>query len=1323
MAPVSTRDQNSRHVEAQMPFNPPEEIPPQEPSQSKPPPQHQDEQSSQKKSSEQLRARQKVLVLKRDVLPEQDLDKGIVGWEGQDDLENPRNYTSMRKWTILFLVSSMTLISPFASSVFAPAVRFADVEFHNNSTLLSTFVVSAYVLGYAIGPLFLSPLSEIYGRRIILNIASLHFTVWQIGCALAPNISSLIVFRLLTGMGGSACLTIGGGTIADLFEKEQRGLAMSIFTAGPLFGPVLGPICGGFIAQGPGWRWVFWTLLIVAGACTSLILIFYRETNHTVLIREKTRRLAKELKRSDLISCYDKTQGQRSAGTLLVRSLIRPAKMLFMSPIVGLLAIYVALIYGCLYLLFTTVTDVFQRTYLWSPDLTGLAYIGLGLGLLCGQALFGLSSDRIIIRLTHANDGVYQPEMRLTMCLLYAFFVPISFFWYGWSIQAKVHWIVPIIGLLPFGFGMIGIFTSIQTYIIDSYSRYAASGIASVTVTRSFFGAFLPLAGPSLYQQLGYGWGNSMLGFITLALIPAPVLLRQYGGVLRERFPAEPSHRKRKCLRTAEHVEALKARIEALESCIKNLTRPAHLNGILPASECQLPGRSSIDHPSDCSTEHPDNDISWVTPKFVLTRHATEEAEDSFQGYSGDRAFIQRMREDIKNWPGDNVRSRIRPPSRPVAKLFDCDYSPAVTVCLPSKAKARALVDAALESYSLFPILHRPSFDRCFDDIYALGSDESTAEELRFLPLLYAVLALGCIFIQKDTGQSSRELEITEGLQYFAASRAFIDLGDCTDEISLQTMTFLILFTIGNARAGTCYSYVTHALTLALRMGLHRSKSKYDDLIEREVSKRIFWVLRLLGNYFATACGMPRLLNDENVDQDLPVEVNDAYITKESISPQPPEEVCTIAGLNTIIALHKILDQVVRDIYPPRGVGKIPGSQATTYLVSIEKIKDIERALKGWTENLPFGFRLKSHSTSRSLLRTQYLLCMSHAHVQLYLYRPFIHYLSKPLAQSTSSSNITFSPYAAACVRACHTILNLSGELYKNDLLQGGNFTVLHMVFGSVVTLMFIVLDSADWEGRELAFKDISIGRKAIAFLANGNDAAERAQTILETMIALLPAEFAETRERLEHQRLGATDLAVADSGEADSSLMPVGLDGQDLGEVPVGQMGPIFHVEAQFDHPTTSTSHSFEKSQQIEASTSKCLPSTTLSPDVPNTSTMSRARAEDSTVSAPVHQEPGGWRVQRRLSPQPAVPFIFQGGGAEPRMMPPPYGDPTTEFLEAQPFDFSTNYLGDVWSGMNQFPGPIISDQAINGLQMMDVPNLMGLHQYGSLFNFDYLP
>jgi hypothetical protein len=161
--------------------------------------------------------------------------------------------------------------------------------------------------------------------------------------------------------------------------------------------------------------------------------------------------------------------------------------------------------------------------------------------------------------------------------------------------------------------------------------------------------------------------------------------------------------------------------------------------------------------------EAPDKDTPRAAPKFVLTRHATEEAEDGFQGYSGDRAFIQRMRERIKDWPGENLRSRIRPSKRPAAKLFDCDYYLAATATLPSKGRARLLVDAAVESYPLFPILHRPTFEHSFENMYAMSSNEYTTVQLRFLPLLYALLALGCIFVQLDSAESTREQDITEG--------------------------------------------------------------------------------------------------------------------------------------------------------------------------------------------------------------------------------------------------------------------------------------------------------------------------------------------------------------------------------------------------------------------------------------------------------------------------------------------------------------------------------------------------------------------------------
>jgi multidrug resistance protein len=385
-----------------------------------------------------------------------------------------------------------------------------------------------------VGPLILSPLSEIYGRRPILNYATAFFALWQIGRAAAPSLGSLITFRFISGFGGSACLTIGGGVISDMFQVQQRGLANAMFSLGSLFGPVIGPNIGGFIAQRAGWRWVYWVLLIVCGLLTSIIILVNQETNPSVLIRHKTQRLRKELGRDDLQSAYDlnKDTNATRKQAVLAQGIMRPLRMLFYSPILILLAIYLSFIFGLLYLIFTTVTSLFIDVYKWSPELCGLAYLGIGLGFIIGIAVVAKTCDPTIVRLTKANNNVYEPEMRLASSIIFAFFIPISFFWYGWSADKHTHWVVPIIGLLPFGFSMMGIFAPIQTYFIDVSGPYAASAVAGLTAVRCVFGAFLPLVGQSMYSSLGLGLGNSLLGFITLGLIPVPALIYRYGGVV-----------------------------------------------------------------------------------------------------------------------------------------------------------------------------------------------------------------------------------------------------------------------------------------------------------------------------------------------------------------------------------------------------------------------------------------------------------------------------------------------------------------------------------------------------------------------------------------------------------------------------------------------------------------------------------------------------------------------------------------------------------------------------------------------------------------------
>ena len=191
------------------------------------------------------------------------------------------------------------------------------------------------------------------------------------------------------------------------------------------------------------------------------------------------------------------------------------------------------MVFGYIYLLFTTIPTIYGDIYNFSEGSIGLTYLGVGVGALIGMAFFGALSDRIQIRLTARNNGESEPEFRLPPLIPGSTLIPIGLFWYGWSAERHAHWIMPIIGIGWIGFGMIATFLPIQSYLVDAHGRYAASAVAATTVFRSLVGAFLPLAGPSMFASLGYGWGNSLLGFIALLMLPVPLVFFYYGKKIR----------------------------------------------------------------------------------------------------------------------------------------------------------------------------------------------------------------------------------------------------------------------------------------------------------------------------------------------------------------------------------------------------------------------------------------------------------------------------------------------------------------------------------------------------------------------------------------------------------------------------------------------------------------------------------------------------------------------------------------------------------------------------------------------------------------------
>jgi len=332
------------------------------------------------------------------------------------------------------------------------------------------------------------------------------------------------------GTGLDLILTELGGTIADMFPPQQRAGAMAIWSMGPLLGPVIGPVCGGFLVQATSWHWVFWILAIFGGFFGIIQLFVGAETYAPIILERKAAALRKSTGNTALRS---KLAIDIPPREIFIRAISRPMKMLFLSPIVSMMSLYIAINYGILYLFFTTVTFVFEGQYHFSSGAVGLSYLGVGVGMIVGMAVLGVTSDKIIKQ--HQAKGDMKPEHRLPLILTVpgAVGLPIGLFIYGWTVYFKIHWIVPIIATSLIGVGNLTAMMTIQTYLVDAFTIHAASAIAANTVLRSIFGAVIPLSGLSMYDALGLGWGNSLLGFICLAFIPVPVFFFFYGERIR----------------------------------------------------------------------------------------------------------------------------------------------------------------------------------------------------------------------------------------------------------------------------------------------------------------------------------------------------------------------------------------------------------------------------------------------------------------------------------------------------------------------------------------------------------------------------------------------------------------------------------------------------------------------------------------------------------------------------------------------------------------------------------------------------------------------
>lgn len=213
----------------------------------------------------------------------------------------------------------------------------------------------------------------------------------------------------------------------------------------------------------------------------------------------------------------------------------RPIRLILTQPIIQLMSLYLAYNFGILFIVLSTFATLWTSHYHQSVSISGLHYIALAIGYTIAAQVGAPLTDRIWAHLkSKSPTGTTAPEFRVPLMIPGAILIPLGLFWYGWSAEARVFWLVPDIGIGVFGCGIILGTQAMQAYVMDAYPEFTASAVAASQLLRGLAAFGFPIFAPKMYVRLGYGWGNSLLAFVFIALgVPAPLFLWKFGAQLR----------------------------------------------------------------------------------------------------------------------------------------------------------------------------------------------------------------------------------------------------------------------------------------------------------------------------------------------------------------------------------------------------------------------------------------------------------------------------------------------------------------------------------------------------------------------------------------------------------------------------------------------------------------------------------------------------------------------------------------------------------------------------------------------------------------------
>lgn len=493
---------------------------------------------------------------------------------------------------------------------------------------------------------------------------------------------------------------------------------------------------------------------------------------------------------------------------------------------------------------------------------------------------------------------------------------------------------------------------------------------------------------------------------------------------------------------------------------------------------------------------------------------------------------------------------------------------------LPSKEVALNLIYTTWnKACVLFRFYHRPSLLEEVDLLYSLDPMNYGDRQQKFLPFLYSILACGSLFSKTPytmgtPSENEKNLE-DDGFKYFLEARKLIDISNVGDINSIQTVVMMIIYLQCSARLSTCYSYIGIALRSALKEGLHRnltlfqnSKKKLDP-IEEDTRKRLFYTIYKMDIYINSLLGLPRSLNEDEFDQLLPVELDDENVTRtEYLFDKQQGRLSSSGCANQHTKLMFILSHIIKKMYPIK-VKPEEAENSSNVNYSRDrihaKVTELEVELKNWLDNLPQELKpIDPSSTTKDVIDevpekfrlANYYLHLAFLNCQIILYRPFIHFISDSMDGSSSDPRSLIR--GRNCIKVARMVVKLANKMIDHKLLLGTYWFSMYTIFFSIACLIYY-FHFANYNNNGQGFnyagilfdddlnidmikKDIEIGKKVLDNLKNSSNSSLRIYNILNTMFEQLNRRTASRSRQVTATTNSTTNSTTANSNSNSNS-------------------------------------------------------------------------------------------------------------------------------------------------------------------------------------------